>query len=268
MRFMRIFKRISSAEQYLKHVRFAHKLLGHSMEGFTVRLKMISSGTDKVGGTSVKQAPAIDWALCRRLIRCALRCGARSRAFQYSLASSLFSRVQDELLPLEWDWKPSGHSAVTFGKTSRGRPLVVVDFRSRKNARFGARVERVCVCQSQHPGGELLCPVHTFLSLRDATGSRRPSGRIFPGATYPTFTRGLRADLEAEAVPAAASFTSHGFRRGSAQEYYERGSSLSAILIAGGWRSSAYLTYLQKERLDADKLFEALSIAESDEATA
>ena len=72
----------------------------------------------------------------------------------------------------------------------------------------------------------------------------------------------------AEGVPGAGSFTSHGFRRGSAQEYYERGSNLSAILVAGGWRSSAYLTYLQKERLDADKLFEALAIAESEEVTA
>ena len=64
------------------------------------------------------------------------------------------------------------------------------------------------------------------------------------------------------------SGTSHGFRRGSAQEYYERGSSLSAILTAGGWRSGAYLTYLQKEKLDTDKLFEALASAERDEGDA
>ena len=36
------------------------------------------------------------------------------------------------------------------------------------------------------------------------------------------------------------------------------------MLIAGGWRSSAYLTYLQTERLDADKLFDALEAGEEE----
>ena len=136
--------------------------------------------------------------------------------------------------------------------------MVTVDLACRKNARSGARMERVCgageaVCN------DILCMYHTLLAIKQSQSRRGECSRVFPGLNATSFASALHADLRA-CFPALdyRRFSSQSFRRGSATELYNRGNSLSVILIAGGWRSSAFLTYLQRERLDADRFFEAL----------
>ena len=260
IRFVALFSNPATAEQYVKHVKFAHHFAGHDISGFDKRLDYVVKGSSKSSTISKRQAPAICWKRTRALMRAAFADGRPRDAAAYGLSSLFLLRVKNELLPLQWRALDSGgHSSITFQTSRKGRLVAVIDLRSRKNARHGARLERICTCATSPD--EILCPVHLLLGLQDLP--HLLDGRLFD-RSYEEFLRTLRRDAEICGFDDAKLLASHGFRRGSAREYYDRTGSLGAILIAGGWRSSAYLTYLQTEKLDADNLFDALEAGDEE----
>ena len=58
-------------------------------------------------------------------------------------------------------------------------------------------------------------------------------------------------------VPDALCYGAHGFRSGRAEDLLQAGGRLADILAAGDWRSAAFLDYLNKERLERDRVAEA-----------
>ena len=227
----------------------------------STQLELALSGLNKTRERKPKQAPAIGWNSVRALILVVSRRRDWETAAAYGLSSSFLFRSIDECIPLEWDGLESGgHSQITFASSRLGRRSVIVDLRSSKNARFGARLERACPATGSAPCNDVLCPYHLLLALFRKSGGK---GRLFRlNATQ--FARQLKEDLRTIGVEDSHLFTPHGFRRGSAQEMHSRGASLAAILVAGGWRSSAFLTYLQQEKIDCDKLMQCL--CDEDEA--
>ena len=101
-----------------------------------------------------------------------------------------------------------------------------------------------------------LCPVHAFEQW--CRESRQMPGRVFRGLDYTRFVRAFRLHLAALNVPDAANYTSHGFRRGTAQEMLRNGSRLAEILTAGDWRSPAFLAYLETAEIEEGAVLDIL----------
>ena len=247
--YMTIFANPSTAAQYLKHLHWWCKLSGHNFPDSGV-IKLAMAGLGKERAKPVKQAAYISWALTRQLMRISAAKGQWEQCYAYGLTSSCLFRAQNECLPLEIQGK---HSQITFSAHS-----VIFDLDKRKNAQRGARIERNCLSRKgTEYCKEIFCPFH----IMKAIVNRYPygyKGQIFPSLTATGFTRMLRQDLSEAGVIDPHTYSPHGFRRGTAKEMYDRGANLAAILIAGGWRSAAYLTYLRKEQIDNDRLFECL----------
>ena len=80
-----------------------------------------------------------------------------------------------------------------------------------------------------------------------------PEGQpLFPGLTGASVLAALRTLLECVGVERAACYRTHDLRRGHALDLQLAGAPLFAILDAGGWRSPAFLKYLDLHQLDRD----------------
>ena len=62
----------------------------------------------------------------------------------------------------------------------------------------------------------------------------------------------LRDVLKVVEVVEASEYVAHDLRRGHAEDIRARGGTLAEILLAGDWRSLAFLDYLNKHRLERD----------------
>ena len=215
-----------------------------------------------------KRAPVLVPNVVVRMVREAMRRNEPTMALAYVLASNFMLRVQDELLPLQTDNLPE-HSQIrvvwkdTPGGDRGGRHCLVIALKSRKNRPEGASLIRACTCVGD---GNLnpMCPVHTFIMWK--TAMNRQYGRLFVGVDYTSFTRVMRIHLGAIIGPDAAFYTSHGFRRGTAQAMLSSGSRLAEILSAGDWRSPAFLAYLDQSQIEEEAILDMLMGSEGGSA--
>ena len=63
----------------------------------------------------------------------------------------------------------------------------------------------------------------------------------------------------------ASKYRTHDFRRGHAEDLRLSGAPLAEILKAGDWRSSAFLDYLDRARMETELIIEAHLPASSDD---
>ena len=103
LRFTVIFSSPSTAEQYVKHVRFAHGFAGHNLSGFDTRVDCALKGVGKAQPLVKKQAPAVSWEHPRELMGCAFADIRPRGRISYKLASCFLMRVKNELLSLTWN---------------------------------------------------------------------------------------------------------------------------------------------------------------------
>ena len=202
-----------------------------------------------------KRAVAISPDLAARLARFAASRNEPYYAFAYVLASVFMFRVQDELLPL-CSSNLSGHSSMET-VWRKGELCLAISLRSRKNRPEGVTMIRRCMCTKLERA--TLCPVHAFVEWQRCTG--RVDGRMFPGIDYVRFTRVMRAHLVAVIGTEGGEYTSHGFRRGTAQAMLTSGSNLAEILSAGDWRSPAFLAYLEQADVEEEAVLDALMLS-------
>ena len=76
----------------------------------------------------------------------------------------------------------------------------------------------------------------------------------------------FRKRLVTLGIPEANTYRLHDFRRGHAHDLAVRGrgGGLAAILLAGDWRSSSFMDYLNTTDLQAKAVLEAIADAESE----
>ena len=81
----------------------------------------------------------------------------------------------------------------------------------------------------------------------------RTGEKLFP-SYYATKTNNtLKAVLKKLDVPHAGKYSSHGFRRGAANELRATGSPWSVIATVGGWKSLAFRGYVDlTQEVDRD----------------
>ena len=169
-------------------------------------------------------------------------------AILYLVSHCCLLRVRSEALP------------IVLGDTSMlGRPLaglpallivgeseVVLRLARRKNRTEETVITRECVCARSRS----MCCVHV---LGELTKSIPTGSQLFAGYTGSQALAALRSRLRKIGVADADAYRLHDFRRGHAQDLATRGRSLSTILKAGDWRSSAFTAYL--DTADIEVLF-------------
>ena len=249
LRFSGLFSNGRTLEKYLTAVRFLHEVSDADTSSLDAkRLKRVVEGKKK-NSRPPRRAVAIHCDSCRKIVQHAWGRHDLDFALQVVLAYTFGFRVLDELLPLEWDGLAAGgHSSISVYEGQDRRMFVRISLRSRKNEPHGAELVRPCVCRTDRS----MCPVHTL--LRWATlRNRTHVGRLFhgvPSSLYRSFMRQVQDVGLLLQIVGAAKWTSHGFRRGMAQDIIANGGSLADVLRAGGWRSAAFLLYLEKHEVD------------------
>ena len=126
------------------------------------------------------------------------------------------------------------------------------------------QLSRRCTC----PRFAEICPVNLFSRVmgkeRGLSSSTRRRGRIF-AFSYDYFLRRVRECLRELGIEDAQSYSTKAFRRGTAQQMLESGSSLAEVMKAAQWRGPAYRLYLEQNALDELALFQALEGLSDDE---
>ena len=94
------------------------------------------------------------------------------------------------------------------------------------------------------------------------SGSR--GAKLFPWRPYEAIAA-FRRQLALLSVRSADQFGFKAFRAGRATELAKEGCSLTQVLLAGEWRSAAYLRYLSEDAFDAAGLIATIGEGSSDE---
>ena len=98
------------------------------------------------------------------------------------------------------------------------------------------------------------CPVHVLWPYFE----KLPVGtKPFQGITPAKSLKTLRMMLDRLGVQGAFAYRCHDIRRGHANDMLQRGRSLYEILMAGEWRSPAFMTYLDMCELERGAVIEA-----------
>ena len=249
--FAPFFQNGDTLEKYLSHVHFGERLLLLDRGLTRDQEKAAVRGARK--GRPRREGPAFRRATVLALVHAALSAGRVDLARLMVIARAWLLRVQSEGLGLQANGRAgllpdsiAWHSVVTVVSPAP-RPCVRITWRVRKNAPGGDSAERTCSC-GPSPESRLLCGPCALLGqiAEVATSGSPPAAPLFPGLAGNAGLAAFRRVAAAVALRPAW----HAFRRGMAQDMLAGGHPLGEILLAGGWRSGAFLRYLTRFDLD------------------
>jgi len=261
IRYVCVHRNSRSAGGYLTAVRWLYDACAAPIQWDGRTLALTIRGLGK-STAPIKRAPPISWDFARGAVRSARLAREFEHSFAYVLSSSFSLRVLSECLPLCFD-SPLVHSRV-FVERGAGKAVLVVELTSRKTAPQGEVLKRPCICAAGREA-DPLCPVHAFYQYLSDCRRSGSVGKLFPSLNPTSFQRVLRIHLRRAGFPDADSATTHGFRRGTTQELVRKEGSLADILRSGGWKSSAFIAYLDRCELDCLAIFDMMEEA-ADEA--
>ena len=234
---------------YASGLKLACELLGHSTDWYSdERVKRAREGIKK--SQYVYNAPKM--AVTRRMIDAIainMEVAIPERIFcTLSWAFLLRARSETAVLKRACPATFSNHFAPIQpgGEVGLVGQKLTIRLRSRKNRMGGDTVVRTCSCASPDDISshipKSICPVHVLWPwIVRNTAEGKP---IFKANIADTAQIWLKVALEARNVPEHARYTLHSLRRGAARALVASGGSLSTILRAGSWKSSAFLNYL------------------------
>ena len=111
-----------------------------------------------------------------------------------------------------------------------------------KNLDIGCILRRPCFCRVGSSLATAHCPEHTpWPAIRPRVPHR---GNLFSSANARNLNRILRSVLRKLKAPEAERFSSHGCRRGTAQDLKTHGSPWGVVATAGVWNSPALGGYV------------------------
>ena len=233
IRFVTLFRNASTAQQYLKHLKWAHRFLRLDCGAWnTDSLKQVIRGISK-SGSGAKTKPAATSRQVRDMVKEAVAADDLPVAALMAVARHFMLRVPSEGVGLQWS---GDHSKVTLEENR-----CTIFLAKRKNCPNGSTLSRNCVCDTT---GSSLCSVHWLHRMKALRGD---SVDVF-GVTKHKFARRVKEIAADVGIPEASRFGTHAFRRGMAQDILDYGGSLASLLRAGDWSSSAYLKYLRSSQ--------------------
>ena len=120
--------------------------------------------------------------------------------------------------------------------------MLIVKLAWRKHMPGGCILKRPCFCPHNNERASALCPIHWFWPL--VRNSTKSGELLFKKIKQYNVNRYIRRALSNIAVPAAERYSSHGFRRGAAQELKETGSPFSIVGSLGQWSGASFKSYV------------------------
>ena len=253
-----LFRCAATFSNYLGHVRLACEVLQVSTVALdNPSVKRAKRSIDKRGQFVPRKRMFIRVNVVRELVLNVLSYPAWKDAVMLFLTSYVFLlRVPSEALPI-----CVGSGGALDGQQSTvcvEKDVVVLHLRRRKNQPLGSTLKRYCWCASC----PVTCPVHT---LGVYFNSLDFGAQPFSWFSAADALKCLRGFLEFLKVPEADLYRCHDLRRGHARDLQAMGKTLAEILAAGGWRSPAFLDYMDKQQLEDDVVVEAHLGDSSDE---
>ena len=128
---------------------------------------------------------------------------------------------------------------------------------SGKNMIFFLFKKTCCLCVRENcwcKKNRDTCPVHV---LGGYVRSLPLGSKLFHGINKSNLGKRLKARLMEAGVEEYLEHRSHDFRRGHARDLQASGAPLREILIAGEWRSPAFLQYLDLDTMEHDIVLQA-----------
>ena len=243
--FAQQFRNPDTLREYLGHVRLILRVLGREPSIPIFRWNQLLRGARKDKRRA--ELPRLRQREVILLVQAAMQNGWFDLARLFVVARGFLCRVANELIPLQADGLSSDERAATpwHSKVHVQGSRVEVTLRSRKNMPQGAKLIRQCSCKSTLDILCCACALARQLQVASAQDSR-PNVAIWPFNLHEA-TQKFRACCETARIEWPGW---HSFRRGMASDMLDKGSPLSLVLRAGGWRSGAFLTYLTKSALD------------------
>ena len=232
IQFSCVFRSAATYEQYLKMLRFAHKLLHLDNSWYTDTVKQVQKGMAK-SIQEFRPKPALLSRDARRMIQIGTGDNDADLAAIVAVSRLFLLRVPSEAIPLQWS---GAHSRVELTATQAKITLM-----RRKNCATPSTLTRDFCCASS---GRALCAVHWLHQL----WSTKSSSNVF-AMTTSRLRKAIKNVAMRAAVPDWQNLGTHAFRRGMAQDILDHGGHLSVLLQAGGWSSSAYLHYLRDSQV-------------------
>ena len=120
----------------------------------------------------------------------------------------------------------------------------------RKHRPQGSLLKRRCTCEQV---GSQFCVVHRCLA---ALRGRERGERIWH-FTSSSFLGATRRYLALLGVAEACTYTLKAYRAGKATAMAAAGATVGQILLAGEWRSQAFLRYVDTDAVDAAQVLSA-----------
>ena len=248
---------------YVAHLQKCCFFLKLPTDWLTPKVSHISKGLKKSQDRSFRFHNFIRSPLLTKIIK---HESAESEFAQAAFLSFLFAfRVPSETLQLKRAYRgdrllsfsPQSDKALIGPMSVGGELFLVAKLSYRKNLAGGCILRRPCFCNLASARARLLCPIHVFW----AAIRRRvdPGAPLFRAVNRGNFNRQLKAIFGRLCIPDADRYSSHGFRRGTAQELKESGSPWAVVASAGVWNSPAFRGYLDMARdveVGVSRLFE------------
>ena len=249
IRYVCVFHSWSTMNQYMKHLRWAHRFLHMSCKWETPSVKQAMHGLRKCG-TLPKEKLALHSKAVAKIVLAAEDINDVQMAALIAISRLFLFRVPSEAIPLEWD---GSHSKVDLKPDS-----VSITLMRRKNTERPTLLERQCCCRSS---GKALCAVHCIFKLQ----RRRTTGRVFTISAQRFMSR-LRELAERVHIPNAAALGSHSLRRGMAQDIISQGGGYPCRFVkSSGWNSRAFMTYLRDTQAQDEAISQmVVNLSDSD----
>ena len=255
--FSSMFSMGSTFQQYWGHVRFALRILNRPANINASVVAQCVRGCKKARPGRLLhrlQRPQVT-----ALIDVALELGRYDFARFFIVGRTFLFRIMNECFPLQLNGRQglrpdsiAWHSQIVFS-----RKTVTVHLRTRKAHPNGDSLIRKCSCTDT---ADFYCPFHALLTQTSGRPAHAPIWNFSQSTINDFFSK---ACVLIGLVPNVGW---HAFRRGMATDMIESGSTVSFILRAGGWRSSAFLKYLTSSGLDLRESVEyAMHDSDSDQ---
>ena len=256
-----LFRCSGTFKNYLSNLRTACQLASISTDAMHDRtLAKAARAIDKRRGYIARQPMFIGMELMQRIMQqvssdCSFKVRCAAMAFLTTYVFLL--RMPSECLPIRVaadSAAVAAHQAVV----SVTADALTLRLKRRKNRDGGSVLTRKCWCAKCN----LTCPVHVLGPFFQHCGvGSQPFGFIDARSSLVI----LRSWLQHFKVEHASQYRTHDIRRGHARDLQRGGATLREILIAGEWRSAAFLSYLDQGELECSATLEAHIAESSDE---
>ena len=267
-----VFNDTGTYRNYTQHMQKVCYFLGMSTAWYTPAVKHVDKGLKKRQDLSFKSPNYVRSRLLIRLIRSE---SIQSEFAQACLISFLFSfRVPSETLQLCRPYRgdrltespPPGQESVDRGTPGERLPLPGREAFVSEEPNLRRYHETPLILRPEHRYGSPGLPSTFLVAGREGSGSMRQTP--FQAVNIRNSNRTLKAIFARLQVPHASRYSSHAFRRGSAQEMNETGSPLTVVASAGMWRPHAlvrnYVDMASTVETNVRQLFRVDPDSESD----